>query len=104
MTRSTIAKGRKQYEAHWASKPPSPTSPSPQLPAAGVANHAQYSLQTTFADIERLSDSVKSAGNPISLDPKTRYVVRGLKKEQTISSVVNIYTNSAGKIKKVEDK
>ena len=57
-----------------------------------------------FSEIERLSHSVKSASNPISLDLKARYVVKGLEKEQTISSVVNIYTNSAGKIEKVEDK
>lgn len=104
--RSTITKGRKQYEAHWTSKPPSPISPqsSPQLPAAGVADRAQHSLQTAFSEIERLSHSVKSAGNPISLDLKTRYIVKGPKKEQTTLSVVNIYTNSAGKIEKVEDK
>jgi len=74
---------------------------SPQLPAAGVADHG---LQTAFSEIEHLSHSVKSAGNPISLDLRTRYVVRGLKKEHAISSVVNIYTNSAGRIEKVEDK
>jgi len=35
---------------------------------------------------------------------KTRYVVKGIGKEQTISSVVNIFTDSNGKIEKVEDK
>ncbi|EKG13115.1 hypothetical protein MPH_09690 [Macrophomina phaseolina MS6] len=35
---------------------------------------------------------------------KTRYVVKGIKKETTISSKVNISTDSAGKITKVEDK
>lgn len=48
--------------------------------------------------------TVKSAGNLISLDLKTRHVVKGIKKEQTTSSAVNIYTNSASKIEKVEDK
>ena len=57
-----------------------------------------------FSEIERLSQSVKSAGNPISLDLKAHYIVKGPKKEQTTSSVVDIYTNSAGKIEKVEDK
>ena len=33
-----------------------------------------------------------------------RYVVKGIKNEQIISSVVNIYTNSADRIEKVEDK
>lgn len=57
-----------------------------------------------MSEIERLSHSVKSADNPISWDLKTRYVVNGLKKEQTILSVVNIYTNSASKIEKAENK
>lgn len=35
---------------------------------------------------------------------KTRYVVKGIGKEQTISSVVNIFTDKDGKISKVEDK
>lgn len=35
---------------------------------------------------------------------KTRYVVKGLGTEQTIESVVKIFTNSQGKIEKVEDK
>ena len=84
---------------------PSPISPAilSLAPAAGVADHAQHGLQTAFSEIDRLSHSVKSAGNPISLDLKTRYVVNGLKKEQTISSIVNIYTNSTSKIE-VEDK
>lgn len=38
------------------------------------------------------------------MDMKTRYVVKGIGKEQTISSVINIYLNSQGKIEKVEDK
>ncbi|XTI91574.1 hypothetical protein V2W45_1471314 [Cenococcum geophilum] len=73
-----------------------------------LLNHRQrpeaHDLQTAFSEIERLSHSAKSAGNPISLDLRTRYVVKGLKKEHAISSVVNIYTNSAGRIEKVEDK
>lgn len=39
------------------------------------------------------------------MDMKTRYVVKGIGKEQIISSVVNIYIDEAsGKISKVEDK
>lgn len=38
------------------------------------------------------------------MDMKTRYVIKGIGKEQTISSVINIYLNSQGKIEKVEDK
>ncbi|OCL02829.1 hypothetical protein AOQ84DRAFT_392691 [Glonium stellatum] len=76
----TIAKGRKQYEAQW------------------------YGLQTAFSEIERLSHHVTSAGNPISLELRNRYVVKGLGKEQTIASVVNIHTDSAGRIDRVEDR
>lgn len=44
----TNAVGRKQYEAQW------------------------YGLKAAFSEIERLQVSVKSAGNPIELDLKTR--------------------------------
>lgn len=46
-----------------------------------------------------------SSGNPITMDLKTRYVVKGIGKEQTIESIVAIHTNADGsKIVKVEDK
>lgn len=77
----TIAKGRKQYEAQW------------------------YGLQTAFSEIERLHHEVKSNGNPIEMDLKTRYVVKGIGKEQTIQSLILIHTDASGeKIVKVEDK
>ncbi|KAL8827809.1 MAG: hypothetical protein Q9191_002966 [Dirinaria sp. TL-2023a] len=77
----TIATGRKQYEPQW------------------------YGLQTAFKEIERLGHEVTDAGNPIGLDLKTRYVVKGIGKEQVISSKVQIYYDKAtGKITKVQDK
>ncbi|KAK7515276.1 uncharacterized protein IWZ02DRAFT_471339 [Phyllosticta citriasiana] len=76
----TQAQGRQQYEPQW------------------------YGLQSAFAEIERLSHQVTSAGNPIVMDLKTRYVLKGIKKETVIASVVNIYTDNAGKISRVEDK
>ncbi|KAF2193451.1 hypothetical protein K469DRAFT_691028 [Zopfia rhizophila CBS 207.26] len=76
----TIATGREKYRAQW------------------------YGLQSAFSEIERLSHSVKDAGNPILMDLKTRYVIKGIKKEQTIRSVVTIHTDEQGKIAKVEDK
>ncbi|KAI4844776.1 hypothetical protein E4T44_06008 [Aureobasidium sp. EXF-8845] len=75
----TIAEGRKQYEAQW------------------------YGLQSAFSEIERLEHEVTSSGNPISLTMKTRYKVKGIGMEQTISSVVNIF-HEGGKITKVQDK
>lgn len=35
---------------------------------------------------------------------KTRYVIKGIGKEQTIASVINIFVNDQGKIEKVQDK
>ena len=55
-----VAKGRKEFEPQW------------------------YGLAKAFSEIERLSHEVTSAGNPIVLDMKTRYVVKGIGKEQTI--------------------
>ena len=75
----TIARGRKQYEAQW------------------------YGLQTAFSEIERLSHEVTSNGNPIEMDLKTRYVVKGIGKEATVNSKVTIFTEG-DKISKVEDK
>ncbi|KAB8337274.1 hypothetical protein FH972_021575 [Carpinus fangiana] len=77
----TVAKGRKQYEPQW------------------------YGLQSAFSEIERLSHEVTSSGNPITMDMKTRYVVKGIGKEVTIASKINIFVDEAtGKISKVEDK
>jgi len=75
----TIAEGRKQYSAQW------------------------YGLQAAFSEIQRLSMSVLSAGNPIELDLKTMYKVKGLGTEQTIASKVKIY-HEGDKITKVEDR
>ncbi|KAI4206208.1 MAG: hypothetical protein LQ348_001035 [Seirophora lacunosa] len=77
----TIATGRKQFEPQW------------------------YGLQTAFSEIERLHHEVVSAGNPIGMDLKTRYVTKGVSKEQTIESRINIfYDKDTGKITKVQDK
>jgi len=77
----TVARGRKQFEPQW------------------------YGLQSAFSEIERLSHQVTSSGNPIVMDLKTRYVVKGINKEQTIASVVTIKTTADGsKIEHVADK
>ena len=75
----TVARGRKQFEPQW------------------------YGLQTAFSEIERLHHEVTSSGNPIEMDLKTRYVVKGIGKEQTISSKINIFVDG-DKISKMEDK
>lgn len=76
----TIATGRDKFSAQW------------------------YGLQQAFSEIERLNHQVTDAGNPIVMDLKTRYVIKGINKEQTIQSVVAIHLDEQGKIKKVEDK
>ncbi|MCJ1314493.1 hypothetical protein MMC25_008175 [Agyrium rufum] len=77
----TVAAGRKKYEPQW------------------------YGLQTAFSEIERLHHEVTSAGNPIEMDMRTRYVVKGISKEQIIDSKIRIaYDKTSGKITKVEDK
>jgi hypothetical protein len=76
----TIATGRDKYQAQW------------------------YGLQSAFSSIERLHHSVTDAGNPIIMDLKTKYTIKGIGKEQTISSVVAIYLDSQGKIEKLEDR
>jgi hypothetical protein len=64
----------------------------------------QYGLQTAFSEIERLHHEVTSSGNPITMDLKTRYKVKGIGMEKTIDSKINIYVGKDGKIEKVEDK
>ncbi|MCJ1339879.1 hypothetical protein MMC09_005171 [Bachmanniomyces sp. S44760] len=77
----TKAQGRKQFEPQW------------------------YGLKAAFSEIERLHHEVTSAGNPIEMDLKTRYVVKGVNKEQIVSSKINIFVDGAtGKIKEVQDK
>ncbi|KAF2092717.1 hypothetical protein NA57DRAFT_69639 [Rhizodiscina lignyota] len=79
----TIAQGRKQYEAQW------------------------YGLAQAFSTIETQSHEVTSAGNPIVMNLRNKYTVKGIGKETTIQSVVNIYTVGEGeaqRIEKVEDK
>ncbi|PNS20287.1 hypothetical protein CAC42_5737 [Sphaceloma murrayae] len=76
----TIAKGREKYQAQW------------------------YGLQSAFSEIERLSHEVTDSGNPIIMNMKTRYVIKGIGKEQTINSIITIATAADGKITKVEDK
>jgi hypothetical protein len=47
---------------------------------------------------------VTSAGNPILLDLKTRYKVKGIGAETTIQSTVEIHTADDGRISMVVDK
>ncbi|CZR61913.1 uncharacterized protein PAC_11810 [Phialocephala subalpina] len=68
----TKAEGRKQYEAQW------------------------YGLKAAFSSIDQLHSQVTSSGNPITMDLKTKYVVKGIGKEQTVNSVIKIFTDEQG--------
>jgi hypothetical protein len=63
-----------------------------------------YGLPALFNPIKIQSHKVTSSGNPIELELSNKYVVKGIKKEQVIDSIINIYVGSNGKIEKVEDK
>lgn len=65
----------------------------------------QYGLQAAFSSIERLHHEVTDGGNPIGLDMRTRYVVKGINKEQIIDSKILIYYDKVtGKITHLQDK
>ncbi|KAK1974174.1 hypothetical protein LZ30DRAFT_741262 [Colletotrichum cereale] len=63
-----------------------------------------YGLPALFNPIKIQSHTVTSAGNPIELELKNSYTVKGVKTEQTMESVVQIEVGDDGKITKVNDK
>ncbi|KAI1398373.1 hypothetical protein F4819DRAFT_489630 [Hypoxylon fuscum] len=63
-----------------------------------------YGLPTVFCPIQIQSHSVTSGGNPIELHLTNKYGLKGIKKEQTIDSVVRIHVGQDGQIDKVEDR
>ena len=76
----SVAEGSDRYKAQW------------------------YGLPALFHPIKIQSHKVKSAGNPIEIGLTTTYTVKGIKKEQTIESIVHIYVSDDGKISKLEDR
>jgi len=55
----------------------------------------------------RITPRGASSGNPIEMDMKTRYTVKGLGSQQTIDSKIKIWTEGEGaniKITRVEDR
>lgn len=59
----------------------------------------QYGLETAFSEIEPQHHEVTNSGNPICIHLKTRYVMKGIHMEQTMSSKVNVwYDDATGKI------
>ncbi|KAK3336312.1 hypothetical protein B0T19DRAFT_409122 [Cercophora scortea] len=77
----TISQGYPKYSAQW------------------------YGLPAVFNPINIVSHQVVAAGNPIELDLRNRYTIKGIKTEQEIASRVRIFVDeSSGKIEKVEDR
>ena len=74
--------------------------------ATGYAKYTAqwYGLPALFHPITIQSHKVISAGNPIELELSNKYVIKGVKSEKVINSIVSIHVNSEGKIEKVEDK
>ncbi|KAH9216819.1 hypothetical protein DL95DRAFT_387331 [Leptodontidium sp. 2 PMI_412] len=69
----TNSRGRKQYEAQW------------------------WGLKAAFSEIEQQHHLITSSSDPITLDLKTRYKVKGLGSEKVVESVVRIFTEEGGK-------
>lgn len=86
---------------------PDATFTDPLTVAEGFDRYAAqwYGLPTIFSPINITSHTVTSSGNPIEIDLSNKYTVKGIKKEQEITSKVKIFVDDAtGKISKVEDR
>merc|ERR1711900_37349 len=74
----------------------------------GLPTHKKMSLWTdtaAFSEIEQQHQLITSAGNPITMDLKTRYKVKGIGAEKVIESVIKIHTDEKGeRIVGVEDR
>lgn len=79
----TTAKGRKEFEAQWVG------------------------LAAAFSKIDILEHEVVNSGNPIVMNSRIKYTLKGLGTEKTIQSVVDIHTvgeEGTLKISRVDDK
>lgn len=78
----------------------------PITSAAGYDKFAAqwYGLAALFQPIRIQSHEVISGGNPLELNLTNKYVLKGLQKEQVMSSRVKIHVDADGKIEKVEDR
>ena len=63
-----------------------------------------YGLPAAFNPIAIQSHEVLSAGKRISFSLQNKYVVKGLKAEKIMDSVVNVHVGDDGKIEMVEDR
>jgi len=63
-----------------------------------------YGLPALFDPIKLQSHKVIDAGNPIVLEMSNKYVVKGIKQEKVMDSIIRITLGADGKIDKVEDR
>lgn len=82
------------------------TFTDPLTVATGYAKYTAqfYGLPALFRPIQLQHHRVTGAGNPLELEMSNKYVVKGIKKEQVMNSVVRIFVGADGRIEKVEDR
>ncbi|KAH8648494.1 hypothetical protein BX600DRAFT_442783 [Xylariales sp. PMI_506] len=92
-----------KHLSHWSRDA---TFADPLTNAVGYDRFAAqwYGLPALFHPIRIQRHSVTSGGNPIEVELENKYVVKGIKKEQVINSVVRIHVGDDGKIDRVEDR
>ncbi|KAF7560229.1 hypothetical protein G7046_g3939 [Stylonectria norvegica] len=85
---------------------PTATFQDPLTLATGYDRFAAqwYGLAALFSPIAIQTHEVTSAGDPIELTLQNKYVVKGIKKEQVMDSVVRIHVGADGRIDRVEDR
>lgn len=74
--------------------------------ATGYAKYTAqfYGLAALFKPIQIQEYQVVSSGNPLDIEMSTKYVLKGIRKEQLINSIVRISIGQDGKIERVEDR
>jgi hypothetical protein len=76
----TIAQGRAKYSAQW------------------------YGRSQAFSEIDCINHQVRDAGNPMLMDLRIKYVVRGVGVEQLVQSLVSVEVDGEGRVSRVEDR
>lgn len=91
---------------HFSLWTPNATFTDPLTVATGYPKYTAqfYGLPALFKPIQLQHHRVTGAGNPIELDMTNKYVVKGIKKEQVMNSVVRVFVDPEGKIEKLEDR
>lgn len=91
---------------HFSLWHPTATFTDPITMATGYAKYTAqwYGLPAVFKPIQLQHHRVTNEGNPIEFEMTNKYVVKGIKKEQVMNSVVAVHIAADGKIDRVEDR